>query len=960
MARSRPLARLRLALAVSLAALGSLTGLSLAAGPAAAEVVDPLERVHTEQVTGDVLTVGNAVLVCPDDPQDAREQCLAASRRENQLNNNRFAMRYADVDSDDETYNSSTAEVALPAGARVTYARLSWAGNREPRQCGVGDPGDYPEGSARTNPVRLTVAGGPTREVAPGEYTQDPGSIGYYSADAVVTGAFADLPVADAARDVVVTVGNVFAAEGRGCFGGWSLTLVHTADAAGCDARRREVFVYDGHVRQGVGDDPQRVRVSGFRATGGAVRAGVTAYEGDNGQVGDRLRVNGTPLEDPATGRADTFFASTAQGRVAPGYPNTFSVDAKRVEVPDGVIDAGDTGATLEVSTGAASGSDAFLLQGLTLSVPMPSLCLRKTVSPTTARVGDTVEWTLVVRNPSSIDATDVEITDPGAPDCEEPAFDLDAGESRTVRCTSVVTEDLVNVASVAGRGGGTTLSAVDSTAVRVVDPSVAITKTVAPASVVDGEQVEWTLQARNTGDTPLTEVRVADPLVPGCARQVGGLAVGASDSWTCRSTVTDDGSGSLTNTATVRAAAPGGPDVRDADAATVAVEPAPTAPAVEIVKTAVTGRVDPGGTARWDITVTNTGAGPLTDVTVADPLATRCDRTVGTLPAGESRSYRCGLVVRDDVLNEATVTATGDDDTEVTDTDTAAVTVRDRPPYTVTVTPERARTVPGEDVDLTVELTNDGTQPVTGLVVTGGGAAEDCTRRRPIILAPGDSRSYACTAAVGDGGGDVRARVSALGEVGGFPTPARAGTPVEVLVPEVGVALGVVPPADGTDGRTSVEVSNTGETPLRALRLGIEGATLCQLPDGPLAVDGSVTLTCGAARGDVTARVSAQPALDGAAVGPRVRATATDTTDNGGIAPIGGDDGTGTDPYDPGSPYAPDDPGSTSPGGLLPDTGASGAMLPVALGGAGLVALGLWLLRRSRHPRNPRPRPTP
>ncbi|WP_299051999.1 hypothetical protein [uncultured Nocardioides sp.] len=948
MATTRLLGCLRLALVLALTGLASAAGVVGVSAPAAADVYDPLTRVHTDQVVGDVVTVGNAVLVCPRDPDGAREDCLAASRRDNQLNNNRFAMRYADVDGDDSTVNSSSAEVRLPAGSRVSYARLSWAGNRGGQQCGVGDPGDYPEGSAEENAVRLRVGDAGGVDVAPQDYTRDTSSVGYYSADAVVTDAFAGVRAGDDGRDVRVTVGDVFAAEGRGCFGGWSLTLVHTAaDPAGlgCDVRRREVFVYDGHVRQGVGDEPQTVTASGFRvAGGGEVRAGVTAYEGDNGQVGDRLRVNRTALADPATDKDDNFFASTAQGRVEPDYPNNFSVDAKRVEVPRGVIEPGDTEATLGVSTGSAGGADAFLLQGLTLSVPVPSLCLTKTVSPAVARAGDTVTWTLEVSNPSSVDVTGVEIDDPAVADCEQTVGDLAAGDSETVTCTSVVTEDLVNVASVTGAGpGGSTLTAVDRAAVDVVDPAVSLTKTAVEDSVVEGEEARWAITVRNAGDTALDEVVVDDPLVADCDRDLGRLDRGEEQTYRCAGTVTDD----LTNTATVTASAPGGPALSASDSASVTVVPAPIAPAVEITKTAVEDSVTSGDRARWRITVANTGAGPLEEVTVDDPQVEACDRTLGTLAEGEERSHTCGRTIREDVENVATVTATGDGGAQVTDTDSA--TVRAEGPFTVTVTPEADRTVPEEEVDLTVELTNGGSESVSDLVVTADGAT-DCTRRRPIALPPGASRRYACTVEAGDDGDDLVVRTTALGEIGGFPTPARDTTRIEVLVPEVSVEVGRVAATDGTDGRTDVTVSNPGETPLRGVRLGVDGATLCQLPGGRLAAGDTATVTCGAASGDVTARVSAQPVLGDVATGPRVRDTATAAAPG---TPGWEDDGTGdpagTDPYDPVAPYDPEDPGSTAPAGLLPDTGAPGLMLPVLLLGSAMLGAGLWLLRRRR-----------
>ena len=103
----------------------------------------------------------------------------------------------------------------------------------------------YPPGSSRTQPVRLTVGAGPTTAVTPDDWTQDTNSIGYYTADADVTAELGGLP---SGTPVTVTVGNVFAPTGTGCFGGWSLAVAFTTDTAGCSAERREIFVYEGHA----------------------------------------------------------------------------------------------------------------------------------------------------------------------------------------------------------------------------------------------------------------------------------------------------------------------------------------------------------------------------------------------------------------------------------------------------------------------------------------------------------------------------------------------------------------------------------------------------------------------------------------------------------------------------------------------------------------------------------------
>ena len=89
--------------------------------------------------------------------------------------------------------------------------------------------------------------------------------------------------------------------------------------------------------------------------------------------------------------------------------------------------------------------------------------------------------------------------------------------------------------------------------------------------------------------------------------------------------------------------------------------------------------QVLPGGEASFEITVTNNGDTELVNVEVADPLAPHCERSLGTLAAGESSSYRCRLsAITSNLTNIATVTSETPGGSEVTDSDSASVDVID------------------------------------------------------------------------------------------------------------------------------------------------------------------------------------------------------------------------------------------------------------------------------------------
>jgi uncharacterized repeat protein (TIGR01451 family) len=109
-----------------------------------------------------------------------------------------------------------------------------------------------------------------------------------------------------------------------------------------------------------------------------------------------------------------------------------------------------------------------------------------------------------------------------------------------------------------------------DDADVNIFQPGIEIAKTPDVQQVVSGGTVTFTIRVTNTGDVTLTNVTVSDPLALNCAATVGTLSPGATQSYQCSLiNVTAD----FTNTATVTATPPVGPDVTDSDDAVVEVQ---------------------------------------------------------------------------------------------------------------------------------------------------------------------------------------------------------------------------------------------------------------------------------------------------------------------------------------------------------------------------------------------------
>src|SRR5262245_51990287 len=91
----------------------------------------------SENHQGDITGTGNVLLSCFDN--DSR--CDAARNGTGSaVNNNDLPMDWVDVDNDPNTFNSSTARLTLPTGARVLKALLIYSGRL---QAGSGSA-DFP------------------------------------------------------------------------------------------------------------------------------------------------------------------------------------------------------------------------------------------------------------------------------------------------------------------------------------------------------------------------------------------------------------------------------------------------------------------------------------------------------------------------------------------------------------------------------------------------------------------------------------------------------------------------------------------------------------------------------------------------------------------------------------------------------------------------------------------------
>ncbi|MET8830169.1 DUF3344 domain-containing protein [Streptomyces sp. NPDC004610] len=299
----------------------------LAAPAAEAERIAFAER-HRAVQHGGFVRAANTSLTCAATPA-----CRAA-RDGAPGGDDDFAMEFVDIDDDPRTDNSSRAEIRLPTGARITYARLYWGGNL---LAGERRP------ARDTARVLLAAPGG-----AYGEVLADT-AVGRRAA----RGAEAYQASADVTRQVrtggagLWTVAQVGAARGRsehGAWAGWTLVVAYEHPAEPL----RRLALWDGF--EALDRAGHEIRVTGLGAPAGATgQIGLVAYNGDRATGPDTLAVSAdrrapAPLGDASNPYEDVLNSTVtgAPGRREPAFEQTLGYDSDVFELGRALERGGD------------------------------------------------------------------------------------------------------------------------------------------------------------------------------------------------------------------------------------------------------------------------------------------------------------------------------------------------------------------------------------------------------------------------------------------------------------------------------------------------------------------------------------------------------------------------------------------------------------------------------------------
>ncbi|NDC62816.1 MAG: DUF11 domain-containing protein [Planctomycetia bacterium] len=321
-------------------------------------------------------------------------------------NDDFWNMQYINIDPSGGTFNSSSATLAIPAGADVLFAGLYYGSRtntavtddilRTVRFKGPGDA-SYATFTGAAGPHQVTLLG-----KVVGGVSNLPDNVQTY-------GAFVDVTdLVQTRGQGTYTVANVKGDPGIiNHFAGWSLVVAYEDPAASL----RNLTVFDGFADVSAANPSVAVNVNGFTAPPlGPVKAnlGFVAYEGDLGITGDTASFDGglgsTTLSN-GTNPVNNFFNSSISTNGVtltnknPNYKNQLGFDADIIAI-DGLIANGATSATLTLT----STQDQYYPGVVTSAIDLyaPKISVDKSVSDLNGGIvepGDTLRYTIVVAN---------------------------------------------------------------------------------------------------------------------------------------------------------------------------------------------------------------------------------------------------------------------------------------------------------------------------------------------------------------------------------------------------------------------------------------------------------------------------------------------------------------------------------------------------------------------------------
>ncbi len=356
---------------------------------------------------------------------------------------------------------------------------------------------------------------------------------------------------------------------------------------------------------------------------------------------------------------------------------------------------------------------------GKTIQLQAPSISIEVTPDTQTQYEGGNAEFRITVQNTGGFELSDVQVGDSLDTDCGRNIGTLGVGDPYTIDCTmSPAQAGQNNVTVTAQVVGGVpegqeTVSATATASIEIEALSITVELTPASQNVRDGDAASFVITVTNPNTADIVEASLSVPEVPNCDHTIGAMEPGAAQTYECSNTFAP-GITMVTATATgtvsvvgkvVTASATAEVDVFEAD--------------LGINIAASQDTIRSGDSVELNVTVTNHGGAPLTEVMVtAGGSAAGCSKSLGTMTAGQEIVYSCtSAALTENTEITVDVTGTAPDGGPVTNSGMVSIRVI-HPNSAVDVSEVESMSFRVVVHVLTITETNTGDSPLTDVYV--------------------------------------------------------------------------------------------------------------------------------------------------------------------------------------------------------------------------------------------------